>query len=358
MTLLLATLLLSSTSQAEDLLLLGNSYTQYNDLEELVAQLFDAGLGREHSAQRLSSGGLTFAEHLSRVEGSNAAWADQLGDTKATHGWVFLQEQSQIPGFPEHNSYVVDSVAAAAGLNAAAQAHGAQTVFTMTWGRREGDSTNPDRYPDYQTMQDLLTEGYLRYVETTSTTARPTWVAPAGLAFSLAHADTAAATGDALATDGLFWQLYSDDGSHPSMAGSYLTACVIYATVTGNDPTALSVAPAELESDTAAALRDLARRTVFEETDSLHYPWEEGGDSGTPTDGGSASDGGATEDGGSTGDAGSATDGGTGHGGTDGEDESPRKNDDGDEHTCSAVAAPSALGLFALLGLLARRRRR
>ena len=66
---------------------------------------------------------------------------------------------------------------------------------------------------------------------------------------------------------GLAWQdarrrwpdldLYFTDGSHPNEAGSYLAACVLYATLTGKDPR--GAAPlASLTPELAARLQQVA----------------------------------------------------------------------------------------------------
>ena len=338
--------LLLSPSRAEDLLLLGNSYTEFNQLDVIVAALFDEGQGRSHSARRLTAGGLTFTGHLERVEGGASgpgpAWAEELGSEPQAHGWVLLQEQSQIPGFPDTESTWLDSRTAAVGLDAAVAAHEAQTVFFMTWGRRQGDADNPSLYPDFSTMQARLTDGYLGYVAATSTGSRPTWVAPVGPAFALAHEQTAADKGDPLDPSGLFWNLYDSDGSHPSPAGSYLAACVIYATVTGDSPVGLDSRPAAVDAALAAQLQELARRTVFEETEALDYPWE------TVDTGGSTSDGGASD--GATSDGG-ASDGGASDGGGAAEEEGK-----GCSHGPGGAIAALPWVVLGALGVWRRRR--
>jgi hypothetical protein len=56
--------------------------------------------------------------------------------------------------------------------------------------------------------------------------------------------------------------LYAPDGEHPSMAGSYLTTAVVYATVFGRDPSPLMYLPDGLTADDAAFLRQVAWETV------------------------------------------------------------------------------------------------
>ena len=71
-----------------------------------------------------------------------------------------------------------------------------------------------------------------------------------------------------------FYDLYNGDGSHPSLSGSYLAACVLYASMTGNasvetnDTIALSAA-LKLE------LQQAADDTVFNQTSDIEYPWQQ-----------------------------------------------------------------------------------
>ena len=70
-----------------------------------------------------------------------------------------------------------------------------------------------------------------------------------------------------------FYDLYSGDGSHPSLSGSYLAASVIYATITGNDPVGLSHSTS-LSNGLVQELQQAAAATVFNETSHLDYPWQ------------------------------------------------------------------------------------
>lgn len=63
------------------------------------------------------------------------------------------------------------------------------------------------------------------------------------------------------AADGLRPRLDSD-GNHPSLHGSYLTALLIYAHLSGADPELASYAPATMPDDEARAIRAFAGRYV------------------------------------------------------------------------------------------------
>ena len=144
------------------LLLLGNSYTFYNDLDRVLADALDEG-GHAAEATRLAEGGYRFVDHLAQTEVSGSPWEEALVDPGGAGSYVILQEQSQIPGFPHSSADGRDSLAAGGALDDLAEAQGADTVLLMTWGRRLVDADNPDLYPDFRTMQDALADGYLTY---------------------------------------------------------------------------------------------------------------------------------------------------------------------------------------------------
>jgi hypothetical protein len=282
------------------MLFLGNSYTFYNDLDQRVAELF-AAAGEAVEAERVANGGWRFVDHLEAIDAEGTPSAEAL--TRA-HTWFVLQEQSQIPGFPQTQRELRDSLAAAVELDARAAGNGAGTLFLMTWGRRDGDSTNPDRYPDFPTMSALLDEGYLAYAAAASEDGSPAYVAPAGRAWTRVYEDVLAEGGDPLAAGSAFHGLYDADGSHPSPRGSFLTACVVYASLSGASPQGL---PAPGDVPDAEYLAGVAADVVLN-ADDLTFPWTAdapedtggadsgGADSGTADSGDAAADSGDEDD--------------------------------------------------------------
>ena len=65
--------------------------------------------------------------------------------------------------------------------------------------------------------------------------------------------------------------LWDTDGSHPSVLGTYLAACVLYATLFHASPIGLA-APAGIPSATARILQGLAGETVLTQTARWHIP--------------------------------------------------------------------------------------
>lgn len=253
--------------------MLGNSYTSFNQLDSVVAQVFEAG-GETTDVHSLTSGGLTLAEHATRAQDKTSPWYEMLVSDNKQREWVILQDQSQIPSFPQHNSDWQASYNGALTLNDIIIDAQANTLFFLTWGRLHGDATNPDTNPDFLTMQENLTEGYFAYQAATSTETRTTWIAPVGFAFADIYFDGVADKKDPTDPDTLFAQLYNADGSHPSAYGTYLAAAVFYATITGKTPIGLAL-PKQIDEDIGNRLQVAADAAVFGSTDQISYIWEQ-----------------------------------------------------------------------------------
>ena len=257
------------------LLMIGNSYTDSHGLDNLVRTML-LEYYADVQAFRYSPGGQIFDYHVNAAMGKsgednllrNFLVTDALNWT-----WVVLQEQSQIGGYVDVYSDYYYSTEAAIQLNNMVNETGGETIFFMTWGRRNGDAQNLDIYPDFLTMNARLAKGYQGYVEATSTPERPTTLAPVGMAFERVYRDAFPADANATNTsttlinpagdpNSAFYKLYSSDGSHPSLNGSYLAACVLYSTITGQDPQALRFYPSPMLQTDAVYLRSAAYRTM------------------------------------------------------------------------------------------------
>jgi hypothetical protein len=207
-------------------LFLGNSYTSVNDLPDTFAALArSAGLHVEVVA--IDPGGQTLAGHAAADEipaaGSNPFSA------------VVLQEQSEIPAAAD---LVASEMApAAARLVAATRAARATPVLFETWAHRDGW---PERNLDRTAMQAAIADAYRRIGADLGVR-----VAEVGSAWERAASAVPAI------------ELWQDDGSHPTRAGTYLAACVLLRAVTGRSPVGLSET-AGLSGSEAAALQAVA----------------------------------------------------------------------------------------------------
>ena len=289
---------MADTKQQQRLLFIGNSYTSSNHLAKLTQHVLEAGIPDWKGSvvvQSHAPPGESFRGHLSVLQGRHPKQGTQHGlyrslispntttdadanQHKVSWTWVILQDQSQIPAFCQLSNTNIfgpslTAVQVIQDLVAAHHPH-AKTLFLMTWGRRDRDKANPQLFPDFPTMQALLTEGYREYRDATSTPERPTYIAPVGLVFRTIYNDCKMANG--LGGSSLFHQLYVRDGSHPSLAGSYVAAMTIFATITGQEAKDVAWTPAELDPEIAVRLRDAVSRTIQETTENntIHYPWQ------------------------------------------------------------------------------------
>lgn len=259
---------LVSTAFAETprLLFIGNSYTYGNDLEQMTAKLMAKASSDWEAveASRHALGGARFVQHLAEADGTNGETDLRTKILGPAYFAVMLQEQSQIPGFPQANPAYQESSSSFAGLNQLVQGNGAHTLALMTWGRRSGDSQNAARFPNFKVMQSHLRDGYFQYAISQTTDNRPVVVVPAGLAFEKVYDDIVAAGEDPLDEASLFWSLYAGDGSHPSLTGSYLTACTLYGSLTGQRLESLEWAPQGINDVSRDAIQAAANFAVFE----------------------------------------------------------------------------------------------
>jgi hypothetical protein len=240
-----------------ELLFVGNSYTYYNDLDQLVASFATSLPGAPIvTASRVASGGYRLPQHEADAARDATPLAAFLG-AGPYPSWTFvvLQDQSQIPGFPESQQERIDSVAASVELARRATEHRATTLLFQTWGRRNGDSTNPDRFPDFLTMNNLLAEGYAQMEQAIRAAGYPVRRVPVGAAFAAIREGDLAAGKDPLDSASLFFRLYASDGSHPSLEGSYLAAATFVCTLGDTAAPPFAFSPSTLDAADAARLQ-------------------------------------------------------------------------------------------------------
>jgi len=215
------------------ILFLGNSYTFTNNLPEILVDLAQAG-GHDLQATMLAQGGLTLEKH--------AASNETLEQVKQPiWDFVVLQEQSVLPSNPsEREQSMYPAVRL---LNTEIVAAGAEPILFMTWGRRDG--LPQSGFGDFSAMQSELANGFLEIANELDMI-----VAPVGEAWQSAILQDAQL------------DLWQTDGSHPSLAGSYLAACVFYAVVYQESPQGLAVV-AGLDEQVGSQLQSFAAQTVL-----------------------------------------------------------------------------------------------
>ena len=262
-----------TTAGALSVLMMGNSYTSANGLASMVEGILDAD-GYNATVDTVNGGGMKLPAHWQNVNTSGNQWNTTLRGS--SWDYVVLQDQSQVPTFPTTNGVWQDSKNASVSLSHAIEDEGGETVLFMTWGYRDGDSLNSFNN-NFTTMQERLLEGYTRYAENISAAGNAVWMAPVGLAYKTVHDNVISGGVDPTTSGNLFYDLYSSDGSHPSLSGSYLAACVFHSTTTGEHCVG-STDSVNLNAATKLALQQAADDTVFNQTSGMsYYPWETSG---------------------------------------------------------------------------------
>jgi hypothetical protein len=248
--LLMMSLPLVQAQEIRQVLFLGNSYTYVNDLPKTIHDIAKA-MGDSVFYDSNTPGGYTLEGHSTNATSiakiNSRAW-----------DYVVLQEQSQIPSF--HQSQVAtECYPFAYKLDSMIMANDSctETVFYMTWGRKNGDQTNCATWPPvctYEGMQEQLRKSYLKMGVDNSAT-----VAPAGMAWYMTRLINPV------------FELYQPDESHPGVYGTYLTACVFYATLFHRSPEGCSFI-STLPAGDALALQQIAAATVLDSLDQWAGP--------------------------------------------------------------------------------------
>ena len=226
-------------------LFIGNSYTQANNLPQMVSDIAQSmGEGMEYRSN--TPGGCTFEMHC---HNQSMSWICEGG-----WDFVVMQEQSQLPAFPMDSvelyvfpfaQQLVDSI----------YAHNpcAEPMFFMTWGRKNGDTEFG--YPPMDTYEGMDSLLYARYMQMGEDNDAS--VCPVGRVWHYLRDHNAEI------------ELYTMDESHPSLAGSYAAACVFYTMFFSRDPDSISH-NAGLDATAARAIRSAVHEVVY---DSL-WKWQ------------------------------------------------------------------------------------
>lgn len=212
---------------------IGNSLTFYNDLPRMFADLA-AAAGRSVAVDLSFSGGGTLAGHA-------RSWStlNKLG--QRSWKFVVLQEQSDLPAVEaQRRESVLPPLRV---FKERIEGIGATPVLFMTWGRKDG--LPAEGFSTYTEMQDALETGFIEMA------GELRWMlVPAGIAWRNSAAQRPQV------------ELWLADGIHPTPEGTYLTACVFYASIFERSPEGIGF-HAGLPEDTARYLQGIAAAAVL-----------------------------------------------------------------------------------------------
>jgi hypothetical protein len=206
-----------------NMLFIGNSFTQRNDLPGLLAAMAaERGVRIEHKL--VIAGGASLRTHWNAGRAGQAIAAGR-------YDFVVLQEQSTLPvkntQRMAENVRLFDEIIKQAGF---------QTVLYMTWSRQNAPES-----------QQAITDAYNSIGKEVGALVVP--VGTAWQRFAAKHDRPL---------------LYDRDQSHPSLAGSYFAACVFLATLLKINPVGLEAGGKGLDESERKLLQGAAwkqRRT-------------------------------------------------------------------------------------------------
>jgi hypothetical protein len=197
-------------------LFIGNSFTSYNGgIEKQFA-----GLDPGSETERIDVSGYTLQNHWNDGKAVQA-----IRDGK--WNYVVLQEQSQTPIFDQRSFRTY-----AAEFDQVIRNAGGRTLLLMTWERPDSVSAG-------------ITAANLANAYTSVGNAIGVNVAPAGLAF----ARSLRTRPDLV--------LYGQDG-HPTQAGTFLAACVLYASIVRTSPIGNPYSGDGISAETSVYLEQVA----------------------------------------------------------------------------------------------------
>ncbi len=200
-------------------LFLGNSYTYVNNLPQVIGSIAKAS-GDSLYFDSNTPGGYTFQQHV-----TNSTSIAKI--VQGNWDFVVLQEQSQFPSFPL-SQVETDVFPYAKLLDSTINANNicAETVFYMTWGRKNGDSSNCASWPPvctYLGMDSLLSLRYRMMAD-----SNHALLSPVGAVWKYIRQNYPT------------MELYNLDQSHPSTIGTYAAACCFYTTLYRKNPLLIS----------------------------------------------------------------------------------------------------------------------
>ena len=235
--------------QSLNVLFVGNSYTQVNNLPQMVKNIASS-MGDELNYQSNTPGGCTFYQHC--YNNSMAMICNG--------GWdiVVLQEQSQYPSFPQEQvemevfpyaQRLVDSIYSNNPC--------CEPMFYMTWGRKNGDADNAVYFPvlgTYEGMDSMLCERYTYMAQEYDAS-----LCPVGRVWHYLRENHSEI------------ELYQSDESHPSLAGTYAAACAFYVLFFHRNPELITFS-SSLPQATAQTIRSAVRSVVFDNLTQWQRP--------------------------------------------------------------------------------------
>ncbi|OIQ30943.1 MAG: hypothetical protein BM564_01655 [Bacteroidetes bacterium MedPE-SWsnd-G2] len=234
---------------SKQVLFLGNSYTGANNLP-LIIQNMAENTGDVLIYDSNTPGGHRFLNHavnstsLAKINAEQWDYVVLQGQSQET-SWSASQMATEV--YPH-----VETLTTAIRANYDCS----NPLFYMTWGRENGDANNCEFISwvcTYEGMDDAIYNTYMDLAEVNEGE-----VAPAGAVWRY------------LRTNHPEIDLYTADGSHPSLAGSYAAACAFYTMIYKKDPSLITWNSTLSEAD-ANTIKLAAKTVVFNQIETFDF---------------------------------------------------------------------------------------
>ncbi|MBW6410099.1 DUF4886 domain-containing protein [Clostridium weizhouense] len=229
-------------SKSPSILFLGNSFLFVNDLPSMFTKLSESG-GISPNIYDLSEGCYRLELFADKKDEVGSIAYDALENYQ--WDYVVLQEQSRIPTVDAENSMYP----ASRKLNKLIKDGNGQTIFFMTWAYKNGDDLSEFGINQKTTREEMQTQIANSYFSISK--ELDSLLSPAGIAFMRCAEKYPEIN---------LWD--EEDLMHPSVYGTYLASCTLYATLYDESPVGLKYT-ADLDSDTALKLQKIAYDTIF-----------------------------------------------------------------------------------------------
>ncbi len=220
------------------ILFVGDSHTFYNDLSGTFFRIANS-FGHKSDVYELSKGYYSLKRYANPEDELGALFDKTVTGKK--WDFVILQENAStaLSVSPDEEMFPY-----ARTLDEKVKSAGGQTAFLMTWAPKNG-AKDGFKKQSREELQSVMAENYIAISDELDDL-----VIPAGIGFmrcTESYPDI---------------ELWDADGKHPSSAGTYLTACTIYALVYQQSPENCSFT-GELESDQAEKLQKIAADLIL-----------------------------------------------------------------------------------------------
>jgi hypothetical protein len=189
-------------------LFIGNSFTYFNNLPRLLEQ-FSASAGRSLQTRMVVEGGATLKDQWDKGDALKAiregGWDYVVLQDQSTLGVFLINGQSHIADPKYFYKYALL-------FQREIERAGSRTIFYLTWAREDAPARD---------------QVALNYAYTSIARQLRSLLAPVGIVWQQVRYENPKLS------------LYIEDKSHPQGPGSYLAACVFYATIYNESPLGL-----------------------------------------------------------------------------------------------------------------------